>query len=259
MGATEGRSEVVDVRGTPVRCTRGGVGPPLLFLHGEGNTRAWRDQHDHLARRFDVHAPVHPGFGGSDLPNWLRDIGDLVFHYVDVMDALGLERPIVAGESLGGWLAFRLAAQRPDRVRSLALIGSLGLRPETPMPDLFIKSGPEALGYLSERLDARAVDPLEGDADAATDLWLDQAAQARLMWERPYDPAWERLAHHVSCPTRVIWGAADRLLPPGHGDRMATVLQAPPPTVVAGAGHLVTLDAPADVAAVVSALAEEVL
>jgi pimeloyl-ACP methyl ester carboxylesterase len=75
------------------------------------------------------------------------------------------------------------------------------------------------------------------------------------MWERPYDPKWERRAHHVVAPTRVVWGAADRFLPPEHGARLATLLGAPPPTVVPDAGHLVGVDAPADVAAVAAALA----
>ncbi|MEA3216403.1 MAG: hypothetical protein QOJ19_2559 [Acidimicrobiia bacterium] len=258
MGIGEHRSSTVDVRGTPVPIASGGDGPPLLFLHGEGNTWPWRAVHDELAHHFEVHAPVHPGFGGTHLPEWVTGMADLAYHYVDVLDALGLDRPVVVGESLGGWLAFRLAAQRPDRVSGLVLIGSLGLQPATPMPDLFIKAGPEALGYLSDRLDARAVDPLQGDAEAATDLWLDQAAQARLMWERPYDPTWLRLAHHVRAPTRVIWGAADRLLPPDHATRLADVMGAPPPTVVAGAGHLVTVDAPTDVAAAVTDLAGEI-
>jgi pimeloyl-ACP methyl ester carboxylesterase len=202
-----------------------------------------------------VLAPVHPGFGGSDLPDWLGGMDDVAFHYVDLLDTLGVERPVVVGASLGGWMAFQLAAQRPDRVRGLVLVGALGLRADPPMPDLFIRSGPEALGYLSAQLDGNAVDPLHGDADAATELWLDQAAQARLMWERPYDPRWERRARHVRAPVRVVWGAADRLLAPGHGARMAALLGAPPPTVVPGAGHLVGVDDPAAVAAVTVELA----
>lgn len=254
--STGGHERVsLDLGGMAVPHQRGGAGPPLLFLHGEGCTWRWRAVHDELARHFTVHAPVHPGFGGTDLLDWLTGVDDLAFHYVDLLDALGLSRPIVVGESLGGWLAFQLAAQRPDRVGSLVLVGALGLRPERPAPDLFIKPGPEALGYLSATLDTAAVDPLEGDADAATELWLDQAAQARLMWERPYDPKWERRAHHVAAPTRVVWGGADRLLPSEHAARIAALLGAPDPTVVPHAGHLVSVDAPAEVADVAVGLA----
>jgi pimeloyl-ACP methyl ester carboxylesterase len=125
------------------------------------------------------------------------------------------------------------------------------------MPDLFIKPGSEVLRTLSDRLDAERVDPLEGDAEAATALWLDQAAQARLMWERPYDPKLPRRAHHLrAVPCQVVWGAADRLLPPEHGRSLAELLGARH-EVVPGAGHLAALDAPEAVAAIVTSFWED--
>ena len=130
----------------------------------------------------------------------------------------------------------------------LALIGGLGLRSAQPVPDLFIKGGPEALTYLANTIDGSSVDPLTGDIELATALWVEQAAQARLMWERPYDRKLAVRAHHLRCPVRVIWGAADRLLAPTHGAELASLLGAPAPTVVAGAGHLVSVDAPEAVA-----------
>ena len=159
---------------------------------------------------------------------------------------------MVAGESLGGWIACSLAVWRPRLVCGLALVGALGLRPVEPPPDLFIKAGPEALRYLANSIDAAAVDPLTGDIEAATALWVEQAAQARLMWERPYDRKLTQRAHHVTCPVRVIWGAASRVLPPSHATALASLFGAPAPTVVPGAGHLVSLDAPDAVASAIS-------
>jgi pimeloyl-ACP methyl ester carboxylesterase len=233
-----------------VTVRRGGSGPPLLFLHAEANTSGWGAVHDLMARRHDVVAPVHPGFGGDPLPAWLHDISDLAFHYADLIGALGLDRPLVAGASLGGWIALELAVHRPDLVGGLVLVGALGLRPAAPMPDLFLKPGPEALGYLAHTIDGDGVDPLTGDVDAVTALWVEQATQARLMWERPYDRRLERRAHHVACPVAVVWGADDRLLPVDHGRRLAGLLGARF-EVVPGSGHLVTLDEPEAVAAAV--------
>ena len=116
------------------------------------------------------------------------------------------------------------------------------------MPDLFIKQAPEALSYLAEGFDGARVDPLTGDVDAATDLWVELATQARLMWERPYDRRLERRLAHIECPTSVVWGAGDRLLSPEHGRRLADLLGAEF-EVVPDAGHMVTVDAPAAVAA----------
>lgn len=233
----------------------GGTGPPLLFLHAEANTSGWGQVHDRLAEHFTVHAPVHPGFGGDELPAWLDDVTDLAFHYVDLLRALDLDRPLVVGASLGGWVGLDLAVHRSDLLSGLVLVGALGLRPSAPMPDLFIKAAPEAFGYLARTIDADGVDPMTGDVDLVTALWVEQATQARLMWERPYDRRLTRRAHHVRCPTTVVWGADDRLLPVEHGRRLAELLGAEL-EVVADSGHLVTLDDPGAVAAAARRLAE---
>ena len=242
----------------PTTVHRGGDGPPLLLLHGEGNTSAWGPLHDLLAEDFEVIAPVHPGFGGEDdVPPWLHDLSDISFHYIDLIGQLELDRPpLLVGVSLGGWMALDLAIHRSDLLAGLLVIGALGLRPSEPMPDLFLSSGPEALDYLAETMDGSEVDPLTGDVEAATALWVEQATQARLMWERPYDRRLPRRAHHISCPTAVLWGGADRLLPVEHGRRLAELLSAPL-EVVAGAGHLVTIDDPTAVATAVRRLASD--
>lgn len=237
----------------PTRVQRGGNGPSLLFLHGEANTSPWTTIHDELTTHFTVYAPIHPGFGGEELPKWLNDVSDLSFHNAALIRQLELDRPLVVGVSLGGWLALDLAAHRPDLVGGLLAVGALGLRPSEPMPDLFIKQAPEALGYLAESLDGAEVDPLTGDIDAATELWIELAAQARLMWERPYDPRLARRITQIDCPTAVMWGAADRLLPPEHGRRLAELLDCDL-EVVPDSGHMVTLDAPAAVVAAATRL-----
>lgn len=232
-----------------------GAGSDLLFLHAEATTSGWGRVHDLLAEHFTVWAPVHPGFGGDPLPDWLEDMSDLSFHYVDLIEALGLDKPIVVGASLGGWIALDLAIHRADLVGGLVLVGSLGLRPETPMPDLFIMAAPEALSYLAESIDAEVVDPMTGDVDAATALWVEQATQARLMWVRPYDPRLPRRAHHVTCDVAVVWGSEDRLLGVDHGRRLADLFGIEA-QVVDGSGHLVTLDRPDAVVAAARSVSE---
>lgn len=237
----------------PTRVQVGGSGPDVFFLHGQATTWEWSHAHDELAQHFTVYAPVHPGFGGEDIPGWLDDVHDLTFHNAALVGALGLERPLVAGVSLGGWLGLDLAAHRPDLVGGLLVAGALGLRPEAPMPDLFIKQAPEALGYLAESFDTGRFDALTGDVDAATELWVEQATQARLMWERPYDRQLARRLAMVDCPATVVWGAGDRLLPPEHGRRLAELLSAEF-EVVPESGHMVSIDAPAAFAAALTRL-----
>jgi pimeloyl-ACP methyl ester carboxylesterase len=66
-----------------IRLMRGGAGAPLVFFHGSGGIGIWLPSMGRLAKKFDVIAPEHPGFGESDTPVWLDTIGDLANFYLD--------------------------------------------------------------------------------------------------------------------------------------------------------------------------------
>jgi pimeloyl-ACP methyl ester carboxylesterase len=95
----------LNLRGCRTRLLRGGSGAPLLFLHGEHDAGDWPDVLQRLAGSFDVIAPDHPGFGGSDLPDWLDETDDLVCFYLDLLDALDLTGVHLVGSSIGGWVS----------------------------------------------------------------------------------------------------------------------------------------------------------
>ena len=125
----------VEVDGATVRVMEAGDpgADPLLFLHGWGlSPRCYADGISRLtAGGIRVIAPCLPGFGGSDgpplrgidLPAYAHRIGRL-------LDVLGEHHPVfVAGHSFGGGIALQLATDRPERVRSLTLINSVGGAP----------------------------------------------------------------------------------------------------------------------------------
>ena len=117
---------------------RGGAGQPLLVLHGASGA-GWLPYMQALSARFEVIAPDHPGFGKSDEFAEAQAIDDLVYHYLDVLDALGLSRPHVVGASFGGWIAAELAVHSPHRIGSLTLLSAAGLRlPDHPVTDIFL-------------------------------------------------------------------------------------------------------------------------
>src|SRR5260370_15679699 len=120
-----GWEERIKMGGKAIQLFTGGAGAPLLFLHGAG-VYWWMPAHELLAARHRVHAPVHPGFGVSEGYEEIEGMDDLVFHTLDVMDALGLERADVVGLSLGGWLAAELALRHPGRVNRLVLVDAAG-------------------------------------------------------------------------------------------------------------------------------------
>ena len=79
------------VRGTAVEMATAGAGAPLLLLHGAGAAGRWLPFHDHLASRFQVHLPCHPGHGGSPAVEWIEHISDRTFHYLDLLDEMATE------------------------------------------------------------------------------------------------------------------------------------------------------------------------
>ena len=81
--------EIVTVAGCAIRVFRGGAGQPLVFLHGAGGHTGWMAFLEELSTRFEVFAPEHPGFGQSDDPPWLDEVGDLAYFHLDLLAALG--------------------------------------------------------------------------------------------------------------------------------------------------------------------------
>lgn len=79
-------------------------------------------------------------------------------------------------------------------------------------------------------------------------MYEEQAAVARLMWRRPYNPRLVRRLHHISCPALVVSGDQDRLLPPKHGEKLAALLPSARFRLIEGAGHVVPFEAAEELA-----------
>jgi len=239
----------LDLTDGRVRLLRAGEGEPLLFLHAAGGG-GWLDYHQRLARSFDVIAPEHPGFGGSDDFGAVEAIDDLVFHYLDVMDALGLDRPHVVGASFGGWIAAELAVVAPHRIGSLVLLSPAGLRlPDHPVADIFLMSPDQLVETLFEHPPPAPAQPLTPDIGAILAAYRDQTAVARFCWS-PYlcDPKLERRLHRITAPTLVVAPSQDRLIPVAHARRYAERIPAAVLAEVDDCGHAMYLERPAEFA-----------
>ena len=99
----------LEINGRKVSVLEDGSGDPTLYLHGFADvhavTEGWMPFHEKLLEGCRLYAPAHPGCAASDEIEYLESIEDLVFHYLEVIDALGLERFDVVGTCVGGWLA----------------------------------------------------------------------------------------------------------------------------------------------------------
>jgi len=115
--------EDVVVNGRRLHVASVGAGPVLLLLHGWPEFWAtWLPLMRRLQGRFRLVAPDLYGFGRSDKPEGWRDDADGDMHAVDmaaIVDALGLEAPLVVGHDVGAFVAQRLAARFPEKVRAL--------------------------------------------------------------------------------------------------------------------------------------------
>ena len=243
----EGASERLEVLGGSIQILRGGQGPPLLFLHAAGGAGAWDPFYGLLARRFEVIAPDHPGFGGSDDLPEVEGIDDLVYHYLDVLDRLGLERVNLVGGSLGGWIAAELAVHSPQRVNRLALLGAAGLRvPGHMATDLFLMTPDQVVRTLYKRPEpVLAAMPTEPDVDTILTVMRDMAGLARYGWA-PFlnDPKLERRLHRISAPTLVLWADDDRVVPIEHGRRYAERIPDATLRVIEDCGHAMYFERP---------------
>jgi pimeloyl-ACP methyl ester carboxylesterase len=100
------------VRDVTIKLHRAGRGQKVLFLHGAGGVPQWLPFFDTLAERYELLVPEHPGFGGSDDPAWIHSMSDLAMFYLDLVEAAGLDRIHLIGNSLGGWLAAEILIRR---------------------------------------------------------------------------------------------------------------------------------------------------
>ena len=204
------------VRDTPVDLLRDGRGAPLLYLHGAGAGGRWLPFQARLAERFDLLAPSHPGHGGSPAAEWIEHISDLAFHYLDLLDTLGLERVHVLGASFGGWIAAELATMASHRLDSLVLIDPVGIKVEGWIyPFLFGVDLPQLVATIFHNpMAALALAPSDTSIDTLAMLYRQSTALARVEWNPYlYNPLLRRRLARITTPTLLCWGAHDRLAP----------------------------------------------
>jgi len=238
MPATESRHRVRDVN---VRMLRDGSGPPIVFLHGANGLPQWLPFFEQLAQTCDFLVPEHPGYGTSDNPAWLRNIGDLAMYYLDFLDGLGIDKVHLVGHSLGGWTAAELAVRSCARLASLTLLAPAGLRIKGILSgDLFMWSPDEAVRnvYYDQSIAERilALPMSDDDADIAL---TNRFTTAKFGWEpRWYSPSLERWLHRISVPTLVLWGAEDKIFPKDYAARWGERIANATVEIIPECGHV---------------------
>jgi len=248
--AAEPRSGTVVVDGIAIHVLSAGSGEPLVYLHGAGDLGGWLPALGLLAGEFSVVRPDHPGFNGSDDDPDSGSVAALAGRYLRVFDVLGLDRFSLVGTSLGGWLAAEIALRAPERVARLVLVDAAGLRPQTPVPNMF-EVGPDELLALtcgdaaSLAAGRQRATAVQADPELAARRQRNTEATARLARE-PYmhDPELAARLPRLRVPTLVVWGSLDGLCPLPTALQWTALLPDARLHVVEGAGHLPLVDRP---------------
>jgi pimeloyl-ACP methyl ester carboxylesterase len=229
------------INGCKTRMMRGGAGAPLLFLHGARGASTWLPFMDRLAQNFDLIVPEHPGFGGSDTPDWLDTVGDLAYFYLDMIAELGLDKVNLVGTSLGGWIAAELAVRSCERLRSLVLSAPAGIHVKgLPKGDTFMWSPAETTRNLfhDQVLADAALQRPVSETEQFTEM-KNRLTMAKLTWQpRLYNPHLHKWLHRIAVPTLILWGDDDKVIPTGYGPAFAELIPGARLEIIAKCGHL---------------------
>ena len=234
--------------------------PAILLLHGFGaSLQAWDDWAPALEKNLRVLRIDIPGFGLSG-PAVNQDYSDAadVARVIAVMDQLGVQQVIVAGHSMGGRIAWNLAAAHPERVSKLVLLSPDGF------PDPNAKSDktyevPALLGLLPYSLPQWAlrmggVAPAFADDSQLTPQMMQRyhdmmlapgvrtALLERMRQTRNSDPV-ARLKS-ITVPTLLIWGEKDAFIPLSNAQDYLKAMPQARLVTLPGVGHVLHEEAP---------------
>ena len=250
-----------DVGGARVTYADMGSGdPPVVFVHGLGGRwRNWLENIPAIAEHRRVLAVDLPGFGGSDMPAEAVSITGYARVVDQLCERLGLGPVAVVGNSMGGFVAAEMALRHPERVERLVLVSAAGMVPTRQerwraVPALWAASRlDERFAAANRHVAARprlrrhllrlnTHDPAALKADLVFHGLLEgarpamrQALKASLGY---MSHEWGEKLRQIECPTAVVWGEHDALIPLRHAREYVRRIPHAEAITIADAGHL---------------------
>lgn len=253
-------SKFVTVQDMPVHYRVTGQGPDLLLLHGTGaSLHTWAGWHEQLQDSFRVISLDLPAFGLTG-PHPEGDYS--ISAYVAFLEAFAkkitLDSFHLAGNSLGGLIAWSYAATHPERITKLILVDASGFPRNKPTP-LAIRLArypvvSHILRYVTPKpLFRQTLSEVYGDPEAVAPETVDRYYQlfqrtgnrqayierARETHKVPTGPLRE-----LNVPTLILWGEQDRWIPPEHADQFDAFLPDSRVILYPGLGHVPMEEAP---------------
>jgi len=234
-----------------------GQGDDLLLIHGvTGYISMWRYVRPHLARSFRVISPDLRGHGRSDKPDMRYSVEMFAQDLLGLLDVLGVERCIVAGHSLGGFIAQQMARQAPGRVRALILICTAHKVGQETV-EAWIEENKAVVGLppeqaLEKRLELAFFDPDRlRSTPGMMELLRENEEQLKIN-EKSHGHAQiaaglfnsEEWLGEIQAPTLVIQCGQDKLFPCHIGQYLASRIPKATLKVIENTGHSIQLEQP---------------
>ena len=239
-----------------------GEGRPLLFLHPEIGIDDSSPALARLSARARVLAPIHPGFGGSELPASFDTIDDLAYFYLDFIEQLALDNIALIGVAFGGWIAAEIAIKTTGRISHLVLANPVGIkagsREQRDIADIFAITEDEfvKLAYCDPQLGKRNYKAMpEHELRSAA---RNREATARYGWS-PFlhDPKLRSRLHRIRIPTLFLWGRHDRIVTELYGRAYCAAIPGARFELIEAAGHFPHIEQPDEFADRIFAFIDE--
>ena len=248
------RRAVMRGDGAVIHAESRGEGPALVFAHGLGGSHlSWWQQVAHFAPTHRCIAFAHRGFGPSRAPAEGIDPARYAEDLDAVLDAFGVDRAVLVGQSMGGWTAIEFALRRPERLRGLVLSATSGTIDPATLGDDTLRARLaewDAQAQAARRTCLEAGIHVAAGARMAreqpalhllyqlvdeTSQGLDkQALRAKLVAMRRRDGA---CAAAIACPVLVVMGAEDIVVPWPMAEHLAAAFPAGRALVYPQTGH----------------------
>jgi len=265
---------LMTIGGTNVRVRIEGPidAPPIILLHGFiyslESFDAWAAdlQRDHRVIRFDL---LGHGLSGPD-PQKRYSPQERAEFIGAVMDALGVDRAVIAGNSLGGLASWRFAATSPERVRALILV-SPGGYPDKGVAETPLSPPAPFAFFLRNPTEAGVAIALQGVYADKSLITADRVKRTTALMRQPGNgdafvesieefslPDPDPMLNAIAAPTLILWGANDAVISVDFGRRMAAAIPGAQLVIYDGVGHVAHEEASersiADVRAFLSSL-----
>ena len=242
-------TKFITIGDVQIELERRGKGKPILLLPSEEGLETEAPFVDELARKFEVIIPQAPGYGRSNRPDWITNMDDIAYIYLDLIEKLGLKKVTLMGFSLGGWIAAELATKDDSSIAKLVLVDAYGIKVGGPYDrDIF----DIWLEHPKKVMERKWFDVEKGKRDFPSMpeeklaiIARNIETTARFCWE-PYmhNPKLKHRLHRIQVPTLVVWGQKDGIVAPEYGKAYSKAIKGAKFAAIAKAGHYPQLEQP---------------